>query len=78
MGMLKKLMVSLLTKKTSQDDLRVLIGKIAIAETDLKPSGTVSIDGENYEVKTDGESVEAGRGVKVIRIQGKKIIVRRV
>jgi len=55
-----------------------LIGKIAIVDTELNPSGTVLIDDEIYEAKTNGEKIEAGRGVKVTRVLGKKIIVIRV
>jgi len=59
-------------------DYTALTGKIAITDTNLSPSGTVLIDNEIYEVKTDGEFVEAGRGVRVTRVRGKKIFVRRV
>jgi len=55
-----------------------LIGKIAVTDCELNPLGTVLIDNEIYEAKTDGEYVEAGRGVKVIRVRGNKIFVRRV
>ena len=55
-----------------------LIGKVAVTDSELNPSGTVLIDNEIYEVKTDGEYVEAGRGVRVTRVHGKKIFVRRV
>jgi len=59
-------------------NLTLLIGKIAVTDTELNPSGTVLIDNEIYDAKTDGEFVEAGRGVKVIRVRGKKIFVKRV
>ena len=55
-----------------------LIGKIAVTETPLCPKGTAMIDGEVYEVQTEGETVDEGRGVKVVKLRGKKIIVRRV
>jgi len=55
-----------------------LLGKIAIVDTELNPCGTVLIDDEVYEARTNGETIEAGRGVKIIRIQGKKIVVIRV
>ena len=55
-----------------------LIGKIGITESSLNPCGIVQIDDEIYSVKTEGEFVDEGRGVKVIRVQGKKIIVIRV
>jgi membrane-bound serine protease (ClpP class) len=55
-----------------------LIGKIGVADSALNPSGTVLIDNEIYAVETDGELVEAGRGVRVIRVRGSKILVKRV
>jgi len=55
-----------------------LVGKIAITDTDLSPSGTVLIDNEIYDAVSDSEFVEAGRGVRVIRVRGKKIFVKKV
>jgi len=59
-------------------DPAALIGKIGVADSDLNPSGTVLIDNEIYDVKTDGELVESGRGVRVLRVRGSKIWVKRV
>jgi len=59
-------------------DYSALTGKIAVTDTDLRPSGTVLIDDEIYEAKTEGEFIEAGRGVRVTRVQGRKIFVRLV
>jgi membrane-bound serine protease (ClpP class) len=59
-------------------DYSALTGKIAVTDTDLQPSGTVLIDNEIYEAKTEGEFIEAGRGVRVTRVHGRKIFVRRV
>jgi len=61
-----------------KENLTALTGKIGITDTSLSPAGTVLIDGEIYEAKTDGELIEAGRGVRVIRVRGKKITVIRV
>ena len=58
--------------------LKELIGKIAVTESELSPEGVVMIDGEIYAVRTEGETVDEGRGVKVTRVQGRKIFVRRV
>jgi membrane-bound serine protease (ClpP class) len=55
-----------------------LLGKIGVTDTDLQPAGTVLIDDEIYEAKTGGEFIEAGRGVRVSRVKGKKIFVIRV
>jgi membrane-bound serine protease (ClpP class) len=58
--------------------LAALAGKIGVTDSDLNPSGTVLIDNEIYDVETDGEFVEAGRGVRVLRVRGSKILVKRV
>ncbi|MDR2543729.1 MAG: NfeD family protein [Treponema sp.] len=65
---------SFLTNFHSRD----FVGKIAVTETSLCPCGRAIIDGEIYEVQTEGETVEQGRGVKIVRVKGKKIIVKRV
>ena len=59
-------------------DPAALTGKIGVTDSALSPSGTVLIDNEIYAVETDGELVEAGRGVRVIRVRGSKILVKRV
>jgi membrane-bound serine protease (ClpP class) len=60
------------------NDLSSLIGRIAVTDSEMSPKGTVLIDDEVYEAVTDGEYLEPGRGVKVTRVKGKKIVVKRV
>lgn len=45
-----------------------LIGKIAIATTDIRPTGKIKIEGRLYNAITDGEIIEKGTEVKVMRI----------
>jgi membrane-bound serine protease (ClpP class) len=59
-------------------DYSALAGKIGVTDTELRPLGTVLIDNEIYDAKTDGEYIEAGMGVRVTRVKGNKIFVRRV
>jgi len=59
-------------------DISSLLGRIAVTDSQMSPKGTVLIDDEVYEAVTDGEYIEPGRGVKVTRVKGKKIIVKRV
>ena len=65
-------------KPKDPPDFANLVGKIAVTETALDPRGAATIDGEVYEVESDAERVDAGRGVRVIRIRGRRIFVRRV
>jgi len=60
------------------NDLSSLIGRIAVTESEMSPKGTVLIDEEIYEAVTDGEHIDSGKGVKVTRVKGKKIVVKRV
>jgi len=59
-------------------DYSELIGKIGITDTELRPSGTVLVDNEIYDAETDGDYIDAGRGVRITRVKGKKVFVRRV
>jgi membrane-bound serine protease (ClpP class) len=59
-------------------DLSSLIGRIAITNSEMSPKGTILIDDEVYDAQTEGEYLDPGRGVKVTRVKGKKIIVKRV
>ena len=65
-------------RNLKSENYKDLIGKIGVTQSELNPEGTIQIDDEVYEVRTEGEQVDEGRGVKVVRVQGKKIIVRRV
>ena len=53
-----------------------LLGREAVALTDLRPVGTAEIDGRRYSVVTDGEYVDQGRKVRVARVEGNRIVVR--
>ena len=59
-------------------DLSSLIGRIAVTDSEMSPKGTVLIDEEIYEAVTDGEHIDPGKGVKVTKVKGKKIVVKRV
>jgi len=48
------------------------------AHTDLRPSGTVEIDGERVDVVTEGSLIKAGTPVKVVAIEGMRVVVRAV
>ena len=64
--------------KKINNDFNMLTGKIGISESELNPKGTVLIEDEIFEVTAEDGFVETGRGVKVTRVQGRKIFVRRV
>jgi membrane-bound serine protease (ClpP class) len=62
----------------TRKELAALIGKIAITDTEMQPKGTVMIDDKIFEAESLDGYVEAGRGVRVIRVRGKKLTVKKV
>jgi membrane-bound serine protease (ClpP class) len=62
---------------TSQDaSLSRLVGRNGVAVSDLRPSGTVRIDGHRFDVVTEGGYVEAGETVTVTEVSSNRIVVR--
>ncbi|GAH71883.1 unnamed protein product [marine sediment metagenome] len=53
-----------------------LVGREGVAETDLRPAGKARIDGRRVDVLTDGEYVDSGTRVKVVRVEGARVLVR--
>lgn len=55
-----------------------LLGQHGIAHTILRPSGTARFGDDRYDVVTQGEIVEAGSPVEVVRVEGNRIVVTQV
>ena len=56
-------------------ELNCLLGKEGIAKSMLRPSGTALIDGKNIDVQTLGEFIKEGSKIKVIKVEGNKVVV---
>lgn len=55
-----------------------LIGKIGIAESDLKPSGHVKLDDTSYQAVSKGGYINKGIHVQVIGGEGARLIVKQI
>lgn len=55
-----------------------LVGKTGTAFTQLRPAGTALIDGKRVDVVTEGQLIEKGTPVRVVGVEGLRIIVRAV
>ena len=55
--------------------LTALVGRVGSAATVLRPTGTMELDGERLDVVTEGEFVEAGTALRVLYVQGNRIVV---
>lgn len=55
-----------------------LLGAIAVCATDLRPAGTVTVEGEPVDVVTEGDFVKKGDIVKIIKVDSSRVLVRRI
>ncbi|MCW5637289.1 MAG: nodulation protein NfeD [Rubrivivax sp.] len=54
------------------------LGKTGRATSPLRPAGIADIDGRRVDVVSDGEHVDAGESIRVVRVDGNRVVVRRV
>jgi membrane-bound serine protease (ClpP class) len=59
-------------------DLKRLIGNKGIAITALRPSGIAEVNGKKLNVLTRGEYVDANAKIKIISVEGNKIVVEAI
>ncbi len=62
----------------NKNSYKVLIGQRGVAMTDFTPSGRFMIDDKIYDGITKGESLDKNNVIKVIDVEGNKIIVEKV
>lgn len=55
--------------------LTALVGRVGTAATVLRPTGTLELDGQRLDVVTEGEYLEPGTRVRVLYVQGNRIVV---
>ncbi|MDP2302708.1 MAG: nodulation protein NfeD [Ignavibacteria bacterium] len=60
----------------SNPDYHFLIDKKGITHTSLRPAGIIDIENKRYDVVTEGEFIETNKPVKVIKIEGVRIVVK--
>lgn len=61
-----------------QLDLVMHTGKTGKALTTLRPSGVAEVFGQRLDVVTEGEFIQAGTAIEVIRVEGGRVVVRAV
>jgi membrane-bound serine protease (ClpP class) len=55
-----------------------LIGKAGKATTSLHPAGIAQIEGQRIDVVSEGELIDAGESISVVRVDGNRVVVRRI
>lgn len=60
------------------DELAKLVGKTGTVESDLRPSGTVRVDGHRIVALAEREMIDSGQKILVIKACGTDVVVRAV
>lgn len=55
-----------------------LVGREGVAQTVLRPSGMAMIDGKRLDVAAESGMIAAGAPIKVVAVEGTRIVVRQV
>ncbi len=63
---------------SAAEDLSSLVNEEGVAITPLRPSGTMRVAGRRIDVVTEGDMIESGARARVIKVEGARVIVKRV
>ncbi len=64
-------------KGVESEDLAPLIGRAGKAESDLRPAGIAMVGDQRVDVVSDGGFIEKGEAIKVIAVDGPRVVVER-
>jgi len=57
---------------------RMWLGKRGTAASTLRPAGIATLEGDRVDVVSDGEFIEAGEPITVVKVDGNRIVVRQL
>ncbi len=64
--------------KSQEENLSLLLDCQCVATTSLRPAGIAEFDGRRVDVVSDSEFLDAGHPVRVIEIEGNRVVVEAV
>jgi membrane-bound serine protease (ClpP class) len=54
------------------------LGRRGVSLSPLRPAGIAEIEGERVDVVSQGDLIEAGQPIEVVRVEGNRVVVRRL
>lgn len=60
------------------NDMEVFLGREGVATTKLRPAGIAEFDGVRLNVVTEGEFMEADSAVRIDKVEGARIVVKKI
>lgn len=62
--------------KSAPPELKDWVGREGVAHSTLRPGGIALIDGRRVDVIAEGRWIESGRRIRVLNVEGTRVIVR--
>lgn len=62
--------------QTRDNSLDVLVGRDGVTQSPLRPSGVILVDGRRVDAQSQEGWAEAGSRVRVLAVQGSRVLVR--
>jgi Membrane-bound serine protease (ClpP class) len=63
---------------SASEDLMVFLGREGVTTTVMRPTGIAEFDGVRLNVMTDGDFMAANTKVKIVSVEGSRIVVKSV
>lgn len=63
---------------SATENYEELEGSEGVALTTLRPAGSAMIGGRKYDVVTEGDFISASKNIKVIKVEGRRIVVKEI
>jgi membrane-bound ClpP family serine protease len=60
------------------EDLEFFLGKEGTVISILRPSGSADFDGDKLDVVSEGDYIQKGTKIRIIKVEGRRILVRPV
>jgi len=78
MGRKMTVMHDMSSSKATEDGLAALLGKEGEALSELRPAGFALIEGRRVDVVAEGRMIATGTKVRVIEVEGNRVIVAKI
>lgn len=66
------------SSKSTDKEWQHFVGQGGVAASPLRPAGLAEIDGQRVDVVSDNEFLDAGTKIRVIHVEGRRIVVEAV
>ncbi len=61
---------------SSRPEEKDFVGKTGVAQSDLRPAGRAEVEGQILDVMTEGDYIDAGQRIEVVKAEGNRLLVR--